>query len=285
MEEKTRASTSAGKSWAKRIGIGVGILLVLLIAAYFIGTSSAFLKAVVLPRAGAALNAKITAGNISVSPFSRAHITRLRVETTGDEPLLTAEEVLLRYSLMDIIRGNINVDEVTLNTPVITVVQNADGTSNLDPILKSDKKDEPDKPSSDEPTKLSVKNVSLKNGTVRQIQHGEKGDFAKTELSDINVTLDRLGNDQSGNLKLSSKFSMEQRASGTNSVLAGDISGGYEVALNQDLLPKTVKGSSKVTLSQGTGSFKDLAGLSTSLDADLTPTEIKQAGLKFARNN
>ena len=43
----------------------------------------------------------------------------------------------LRYSLMDIIGGNIHVDEVTLASPTVTLVENPDGSSNLDPILKA----------------------------------------------------------------------------------------------------------------------------------------------------
>ena len=50
------------KPWGKWIGIFLGVLLLLVIVAYFVGTSSAFVKGVILPKAGAALNAKITVG-------------------------------------------------------------------------------------------------------------------------------------------------------------------------------------------------------------------------------
>src|SRR5688572_3997251 len=103
--------------WAKRIGIFFGILLVLLVVAYFVGTSSPFVKAVILPKVGRSMNARIAAGDISVSPFSQIHGRQLRVGTTGPEPLLTAEGVRVRYSLMDILKGNINISELTLNSP------------------------------------------------------------------------------------------------------------------------------------------------------------------------
>ena len=283
--EKNDSSRRPKASWGKRIGIGLGVLLLLLVALYFVGTSSAFIKAVILPKVGAALNAKVTVAGISVSPFSQVHIRGLRVETTGTEPLMTAEEMRLRYSLMDIIGGNINVHEVTISSPVLTVVQEADGSSNLDPILNRDQKEEPDKPSSDEPTKLNIQNVALKNGTVRQIQKTEGGGVNRTELQNLNVTLDRLGNGQSGKLTLASAFSMEQSQGGTNSALAGEISGGYDIALNAELMPSTVKGSSKLALTRGTGSFQDLAGVSSTLDADLTPTELRQIALRFSKGD
>ena len=100
------------KPWGKWIGIFFGVLLLLIVVAYFVGTSSAFVKGVILPKASASMNAKITVGDISVSPFSQVYIRQLRVETKGTEPLVTAEEARVRYSLMDILKGNINVQEV-----------------------------------------------------------------------------------------------------------------------------------------------------------------------------
>ena len=281
--EKNRTPDAPKGSWGKRLGICFALLLVLLVVIYFVGTSSAFIKAMVLPRVGSALNAKITAEDLSLSPFSEVYIQKLRVETTGTEPLVTAEEARVRYSLMDIIRGNIKVDELTLASPVVTIIQEADGTSNLDPILKGEKEAKPEKPKSGEPTRLSVKNVALKNGTVRQIQKAKDGSVNRTELQGINITLDQLGNAQGGKLNVQAAFALDQKSGATNNALAGDISGGYDVRLNQELLPDTIKGSTKVKISRATGTYADLAAINISLDADLTPKEIREVALKFAK--
>jgi hypothetical protein len=58
--EKKHESSRPKASWGKRLGIIAGILVLLVVVAYFVGTSSAFIKAVILPKAGASLNAKIT---------------------------------------------------------------------------------------------------------------------------------------------------------------------------------------------------------------------------------
>ena len=76
------------KPWGKWIGIFFALLLLLIVVAWFVGTSSAFVKGVILPKAGNALNAKITVGDISLRPFSQVYLRQLRVETTGPEPLL-----------------------------------------------------------------------------------------------------------------------------------------------------------------------------------------------------
>src|SRR5439155_9559368 len=103
------------RSWRRRLLTFCGALVVLLVVFYFVATSAAFLKSVVLPRASKALNAEITVGDASLSPFSQVLLRQLTVKTTGAEPLLQANEVRLRYSLWSILGGKIKVDEVTLD--------------------------------------------------------------------------------------------------------------------------------------------------------------------------
>ncbi len=272
------------KPWGKWIAIFLGAIFVLLILAYFVGTSSAFVKGVILPRVGNAVNAKITVADLSVSPFSQVYLRQLRVESSGSEPLLTAEEARVRYSLLDIIKGNIKVDELTLNSPVVNIVQEPDGSSNLDPLTKGGNKSSSSKPSDKSP-QISIANISLKNGTVRQTQKAKDGSVTQTELQGLAIDLDHLGNGQTGHLKIASSFDMNQRQGATNNVLAGQISGGYDIALDPQLMPGTVKGAVTLTVTRADGSFKELAGFNGSLDADLTPKEIRQIALRFARND
>src|SRR6185503_10968710 len=115
--------------WLKVIIAIVVVFVVLVVAVYFTATSSAFFKGVILPRASKAMNAEITVTDASISPFKEVVLHNLKVRTTGDEPLVSAPEVRARYRLMDILHGNINVDEVTLVSPAIVLVENPDGTS------------------------------------------------------------------------------------------------------------------------------------------------------------
>ena len=109
--------------WLRAIAWVVGILVVLLVVGYFVATSGAFFKGVILPRVGKAMNAEVTVSDASISPFNQVVLHNLKVQTTGTEPLVTATEVRLRYSLMDIIKGNIHVDEVSLSSPTVTLVE------------------------------------------------------------------------------------------------------------------------------------------------------------------
>src|SRR5438034_822621 len=164
------------RSWTRKLLIIGASFLVLLVVFYLVATSAAFLKSVILPRVGKALNAEITVDDASLSPFSQVVLRHLKLSTAGSEPLLQANEVRLRYSLWSIMGGRIKVDEITLDSPAIQIVQNADGTSNLDPLLKKEGKPAekpPAKPA--QPLQLDVKNVALKNVSLRATQTSKDG--------------------------------------------------------------------------------------------------------------
>src|SRR6266481_5446286 len=156
-----------------------GIFIILLVVVYFVGTSSAFLKGVILPRVSKSLNAEITVADASIHPFKEVVLHNLVVKTTGDKPLVTAPEVHAKYSLMDIIGGKIHVEMAELNSPTIVLIQNADGTSNLDPLTKGQtekpkaagekKTEQPGKPSM--PPQIDIKKVALNDATIRQINY------------------------------------------------------------------------------------------------------------------
>ena len=52
----------------------LGIVIILLVVIYFVGTSSAFFKGTILPRAGKAINSEITVSDASISPFKEMYL-------------------------------------------------------------------------------------------------------------------------------------------------------------------------------------------------------------------
>src|SRR6185503_19567323 len=148
---KNETKAPKRRRWVRWMGGIIGGLVVLLIALYFVATSSSFVKGVIVPRVGKAMNADISVGDAQVSPFKSVVLHDVKLTPKGAEPLFTATEVRLRYSLFSIIGGKIAVDEMTVIAPTVTVVEKADGTSNLDPLLKKQKpaeKSPPAKPGS-----------------------------------------------------------------------------------------------------------------------------------------
>src|SRR6185436_19957515 len=223
--------TGKRRRWPKVLGALVGLFLLLLAAVYFAATSESFFKRFILPKVSDSMNADVTVGSASISPFSRVVLRDVKVHPRGAEPLVSAQEVRARYSLMSIIRGDVKVDEVMLAAPVVELVTHPDGTSNLDPILKAQKTEQkkapepsgpskapaPSKPS--QPPNIDLRNLSLVNATVRQIKQHKSGKPDVTELTGLNLNVANVRNGQSGKLTISSDVRMEA----TNGVLQAKL--------------------------------------------------------------
>ncbi len=288
MNEKSIAPTVPAKrrSWLKILGGLFGLLVVLLVIAFFVCTSAGFLKSFILPRVGSAANATITVDDATLSPFSQVILRNLKVQTTGTEPLVTATEVRLRYHLMDILGGNLNVEEVTLVSPVVNLVENADGTSNLDPLLKSSKEKKPEPAKTSSPPQINLKKFALTGATIRQTKHHKSGPPDVTELSNVNITLDDLKNGASGKLTLAAGVKVDNHppSPAVAGAMMAKVSGEFVFALAADLKPLSVKGNTRLEVTQATGAMQELAALSMDLDCDVTPTDIKQVALKFQKS-
>ncbi len=266
------------------------VLVALLVVIYFVATSSAFFTGVILPRVSKSLGADVTVSSASIHPFSSVELRDLKVQSPGQEPLVTAPEVRARYSLMDIIRGKINVSELALVSPVISLVENADGTSNLDALQKSSKESKPKEAAKKEskpgkPAQLDIKKVALSNATVRKIKKYKNGNQDIAELSNVNVSLDDLRNGATGKLALAADVKMDNHppAPGTNSFLQAKLAGNFSFALTADLKPASVQGETRVEVQKADGAFADVSTLSAILNCDATPTEIKNLALTFQK--
>ena len=278
------------RGWLRALAWIFIILIVLVVAVYFVGTSSAFLKGVILPRVSKSLAADVTIGDASMHPFKEVVLHNLKVQPRGAEPLVTAPEVRARYSLMDIIRGNIHVDDLVLSSPTIVLTENPDGTSNLDPMKKAQKekpakKEQQAKPS--KPTHIDVRKVSLTDGTVRKIKLYAGGNRDVTELSHLNLTVDDLKNGQAGKLQVTGDIQVQNNppAPGTNGVLQAKLKGTFAFSLTPDLKPATAQGNARLDITRAEGAMAEMATLAANLDCQMTPTEIKQVALRFQKGS
>src|ERR1043166_9689643 len=278
--------------WLRILLSVIGVLLLLIIVGFFVATSSGFFKSFILPRAGKSMNATITVSDASIHPFSEVLLKDFKVQTTGTEPLVVASEVRARYTLMDIIRGNINVAEITLASPTVTLVENPDGSSNLDPITKGQKSKPaeakptaPSKPS--KPPQVDVKKIALTGATIRKVKIYAGGTRDLMELSDVNVTLDNIKNGKAGKMEVSANVKMDNHPPAPVEAGSADgkLTGKIDFAFSPDLKPSSVKGNVHFAVNNAQGSLKDLASFGTDLDCDVTATDIKQVALRFTRGS
>lgn len=285
-ESTNQPHTTRRSSWARRLLWLAGILVVLLVVVYFVATSSAFLKSVILPKVSHALGADVTVADAQISPFSQVQLRDLKVQPPTGEPIMTVPEARARYSLWSIMGGNIVVSEVIIDSPVVTVIENADGTSNFDTLTKTAKKETKTPPAKEsKPPQVDIKKVSLNNATVRLIKNYANGEKDVTEMTGLNFSVTDLKNGQTGKIELAAALTV-QKAAQTNAAaasLSAKLTGGFDFALTPDLKPASVKGSTTFTVNQATGALADLNTFAATFNCELTATELKELALRFTK--
>jgi uncharacterized protein involved in outer membrane biogenesis len=274
--------------WRRRILWSAGFVFLLCLGAYFLVTSNWFVQRVVLPQVSQALQADVTLAQANLSPWRHVQLRELKVHPKGDEALLQVQEIRVRYSLLALLRGRIQVTEVSVEAPLINLVQRADGTSNLDALLqllgKSDSEPK-DKPPSDAP-QMDIKLVQIKNGTVRLVQHDAVGGQDRVELSDLNFAVRDVKNGNSGQMALALQLAFDKaaQANADAGTLRAKLDGKFAFALSPELQPGGIQGETTFVVTQATGPMAELAALVARLDCDLTPTEIKEIALRFRKD-
>ncbi len=265
-----------------------GVLAVVMVVAYPVVTSSGFIKRVILPRVSAAIHADVTVTDISVHPFSKITVRGLKVQAKGQEPFITAPEVSVSYSLWSILGGNLRVYEAALVSPTVALVENPDGSSNLDALKASNKKPSESKPprpgKSAKPLQVDLGKLTLSNATIRKIKNYPGGRCDSNELTNVNVLLANVKNGQSGKFQLGAAIQIVNNPpTGAKGRLTATLNGNFNFTLSADLKSAPVTGQTRLDVSRADGVFSDFSGFSAVLDCDVTPAEIKQAMLHFQR--
>jgi hypothetical protein len=279
----SETNSSGKRSWTKILGIAAGVVAVLLVVAYMVGTSSWMLKSIILPKASAALHAAITVEDAAIHPFSGISLSGLKVTTQGTDSMLTAKEASVKYpSLLDLIGGKINIDDITISGVQVNIIQNADGTSNLDPFTKSSSPAAAKPAAAGKAPQVRLKHLTLADAGVHFLKTDKAGAKTVADLTGINITLENLGNDQTAKLSMKSGLAFEQAA--TNKVQAS-VQGDFSLTLNGQLMPTAIAGALETQIAQATGGFKEVSGVGATLKCDWTPTDIKDISLKLQRGN
>lgn len=265
--------------WPLYLAAGAAFLLVL----YVFVTSSLFLKWIVLPRVGAALGSEVAVTRISLSPFSSVRLSGLRLTPKGAETLVAAEEVQVQYDLGAILGGTLTVKELAIQAPSVTVVEKADGTSNLSVLLSAlsgpSKPATPSGPS--EPTRFDLSKIALRNGTLRYTRHGAAGP-TEAEISGLQVTLDRWVTGQQG--KVAIEMGLRQTDRGTNQITAR-LSGSVGLELDPTLGPRRVDADLAVSGVQGEGLFREATGLGLRMETVVNPEELQRFRIAVSKQS
>jgi AsmA protein len=206
--------------------IGIGVLIVLLIVVPFFIPVNQF-KPTIEEKASAALGRKVQLGNLSLSLFHGA-LTAQDLSVADDpkfspSPFLTAKSVGVGVEMMPLIFSKqLNVTDITIEEPQVTLLKNANGVWNYSTIGASRSTEA--KPAagatpaaSSSTPDISVKKLELKNG---KIVVGSTTSQQRTTYDHLNVT--------ASDFSLNSKFPVS---------VSADLPGGGSLKLDGSVGP------------------------------------------------
>jgi hypothetical protein len=280
MAESTLQSKEGGHRrllrWALFAVLAISFVLV---ALYFTVSSSAFVRGVLLPRMGKGYNAEITAQEAVLRPFSSLTLRGLNVRSAGTEPVLQADELHARFRLGDLLANRNRLEELTLVNPVFHVLEQPDGSRNVDPLLEGQTPADPD-----ETRELAWHNIAIRNGTVYWTRLGGEG--ARTDMvwTGMEAHLDRLANDAAGRFTFSSRMETAVARPWGADQLQAELYGTAEFDLGPGLEPRSLRITSTNIVTDAGGAWADLAGYRAVVEGELVPGHLDRLSAQFLRN-
>lgn len=161
----------------KLLGI-IAVVIVLILAGLSVAVKSYLksdrLKALIIPKIEDATGRKVNISEINVSLFKGIVIKEMSLkEKDGKTDFVAARAFVLDYSLAALLKKQIMINKIELDSPSIKVIKNINGTYNFTDIIekaKADKKDEkPVKEKKDDkdgeglPLTIIADKISIKN--------------------------------------------------------------------------------------------------------------------------
>jgi AsmA protein len=246
-------------------------------------------RATVIPVAEKQLGRSVALDSIDISLFSGIVLEGLRIkEQDSQEDFISTQRALLRYRLWPLLRMQIEVDEITLQQPQITIVRHRDGTFNFSDLLAiADQPTAKPVPAPDPATKpsaaqagaavaainLSIADLSLKDGQLRFIDNAVAAPRShEYVINQLQINARSLALRQPFPVKLACNIN------GAPLTLSGDLDL-MQQSLNADLsLNKlNIAAFSPYFASALPGTLRSLA-LSIALQVNAAPTNITSSG-------
>lgn len=256
------------------------------VALYLAATSAVVIKGLILPKTGGMIGAEITVQDISLSAFSGARIEGLKFRNLEDETLLEAERIEASFSAPDFAGGEIKVKDILVRKPVITLKQQPDGSTTLDPVLESIQdllgEPAPADPNAPPPN-LQISNIAIEDGTLIFIKQSTNGTVT-SKVEGLNVKIDQVVNGKPLKVDLALKALLESALQGApTDRLEATLKSQVEVGLTDALMPGGVQLSGRLDVPSAAGTLAPVQGLGADLKGDLSLEAIKEFSVNFAQ--
>lgn len=272
----------------KIAGVSAGIVVALLVGLTILVKliiSPELVKKTVLPKISAAINRQVSLGDVSVSIFSGIRLHDLVVQDReGSEPFVKAGAIRLEYRFWPLLRKRVEIKQIRLESPLVRVVRNADGSFNFsDLLVKKQQPAAPAEPKAKSPIDLSVSEVAISDGRlIFDDRLGLGGKPYQAEISAIQFAAQQISLDGAFPIELQAALpgGMQFDLSGT----AATVGSGPTVALAAKLVAKDLSklaAGLPPSLAEKINTFALAGGLELNLKlagATKQPKELLQGG-------
>ena len=254
---------------------------VLLVGAFFIGTSSWFITDVVLPAAGGSLNSKMEASNVSGILSSSLEVNDFKLTPDEEAAFVSVKRLSVAYDLMAIAGGTMVASDLTVDQAQINLVMKADGSLNIDPIMEALSGPKPEESA---PLKLDLQRLKVADSQVQIRVEGTADSSAVYEVTGLSIEVDRLANNSSAEIKVTGEIGLEMNEKGQPSRFNATLNETLTVALNGDLLPTSFETVLALVVGEVTGAFSEFANNRIDLSGKLSDSRLDPLRLAVSKS-
>lgn len=263
------------------------ILLLLPVLLVGLAVQPFFITSVILPRVEKATDSQIEIGSLAFSPFSKLVVEDVVYRKNDQSMIAELQSLTLSYNLIKSLKGTITVEELRLNQPNITYRMLEAESATLTPKIS-------ESGLAKELPVFDIKNVKIENGSFTFIQEEQT-----LQVTDVSFKLPAFVTGESLNPSFTASLLSTSAETSTRSALNGTLEADFEVGLDKDLLPSSLKGQLTAAVeSSNSGlpkalsidlktdlemnledrlfSIRELSILALQADRDLIRLEVKQ---------
>lgn len=168
-----------------KILAGFLVTLIILVIGVNIYFNDERLRNTVVPKLTENLGTEVEVSEMSLSlfrsfPNAGVSMEGVRIPDQDGETIVKLDELLLSVKIIPLISRDVNITELSLNSPEIYYTIYEDSTSNIDFLLT----DDPEDPATDEEgISLAIPNLSITNGKLHYYDHDSKTEILANGLN------------------------------------------------------------------------------------------------------
>lgn len=209
--------------------IALFVVLLLPLLAIVIAVQPFFIRAVILPRIEAATDSAIEVEAFSLSPFSSFTAEKGRIRKLDGEFDLEFDSLVLRFHLIQILKGTLDVDQLRVVRPVLLVRMDAEKEPGE--LSPADPKEDSADP------RIHIRNLEIVEGRVTLLFPE-----ARLELADLQLHIPEIRNGARVQPRFETSLRIMQPDQPDQAQVAGTISSEMDLHLSDALQPTSFTG-------------------------------------------